>query len=181
MSLSYRKISFDPEAHAYKDEFDDPYISVTTKIGLFQEKYDVEYWAVFTALKDSGYKVIPKQDTRQIGIRVNDKFKYFSIFEINFGLAKVVYKVTPAQIKKQWEENTNASHGFGNHRHSYLEDQINLMFDEKEKSEYTKAHKDNKFEFYSKIKIANLEQIEKSDLKVKFPSIYNKIVLMINK
>lgn len=179
MSLQIRQISFDEAQHKYTDEYLNPYISVTTKIGLFEKAYDIEYWSVFKALKESGYMVVPNIDKRQIGIRdANYKIRYYNLIEITLGLANVFFKVTPAQLKEEWERLTKESHATGNTRHSYLEDSINSMYEYK-KGDYSKAKSD--FIFNNKVKIVNQEQVENSDLKNKFPSIYSIIVKMINK
>jgi hypothetical protein len=113
------EILFDEASHRYYDENGNNYISVTTIIGKYCQDYDTELWAMFTALKDHGYKVRIDLSCRSISV-ANRTYKLSELMKDNLFLAW--YKETRAM----WDAKTAEACHRGNVLHNHMEDSINL-------------------------------------------------------
>ena len=113
------KLSFEPEAHVYKDETGLVYTSVTTVIGKYKKPFNNRYWSMYTALKNSGMHVRP--DEREKSIVINGKYRSLDSLYSN--------PINTHEVKKllgTWVDMTEAACARGNEIHDYLEDSINI-------------------------------------------------------
>lgn len=91
-NIAERLIYFDEPTHKYTDNYGNNYISCTTSLGLFENKFDSEYWSNYKALEaktsvsviKNQWKIINKHSTDngtkkhnvlETGIKNTSKFK----------------------------------------------------------------------------------------------------------
>ena len=114
------QLEFEPKAHVYKDETGFVYTSVTTVIHKYQKPFNQRYWSMYTALKNSGFKVRPDGGKEQ-AIVVNGKYRSLdTLYKNPIGCHEVDLLI------KKWADMTEVACARGNEIHDYLEDSINL-------------------------------------------------------
>jgi hypothetical protein len=161
------KILFDPIQHKYTDDEGNVYTSVTTKIKEFEEEYDNEFWAMYRALDQMGYKLRPDTNKRMIWVQVDKQpGNWYGLKELYNGIFRT-YK-TPEVIKQEWVDGAKQSTDRGNDKHNALEDAINTWFVSTGKSYSTPTNIEQNFKF----KILNEEELKNSPLSLFEPEIY---------
>lgn len=155
-------LQFDVASHRYYDDENIDYISATTLIGKYSNKFDAAYWSMYKALKANGYKVRPYNvQGRMIGL----DSKVFHISELYTNPLKL--RTTPDDFIKQWDKLSKSACDEGNNTHDFLEDSIN----ESKGDTVGKTNADIKpFMFSDKI---TKHDLDKTYLNVKHPKIYN--------
>jgi len=113
------EILFDETAHRYYDNTDKKYTSVTTLIGLYTNTYDVEFWAMYTALKEHGYRVKPEPEKRSI-------YCNNVLYPLNKLMLDNIHKHWYAEVRARWDALTAEACLRGNLTHNALEDGINM-------------------------------------------------------
>ena len=173
-TLEERKIKFEDASHKYTDELGLTYKSVTTLIHDYVPPFDAEYWTLYSAVRDSGHKVRPQPETRQIWVNG----VLCTLDEIR-NSKSLVLAYTEEEIQKRWKDITNRSLARGNETHDYLEDEIHVFSGGKSMKIEKVIGESLNSEF--KYKVVNLEELAKSPLQFKYPSIYDTLVQCIEK
>lgn len=152
-----RKLYFDPEFHKYTDEYKNEYTSMTTIIGKYVKKFDIENVA-------KACERIGKNPTHPKYEKYKGK--------------------TAKQLIKEWLQKSEDACTKGNDRHNYLEDIINvangfITSDKKYTGNriYTIEDIMQDHEFGR----INMDYFTKSGLKERYPDIFNIIVALHEK
>lgn len=165
-------MSFDPVEHKYTDERGRVYTSVTTLIGKYKPVFDKKYWSMYTALRDSGYKLRPSPETQIItvnGIPRTLESLYTNPVASN--------KVT--EIVQKWEHLTNIACERGNEIHDYLEDTINESKGDVDAT--TNEVITPLSAFQGKLVILKTKHdLDTTNLQVTYPTIYTRLLMYIN-
>lgn len=171
-NLQTKKIVFDEASHTYVDENKINYVSVTTLIHEFVPEFDKKFWSIYSAVRDSGYKLRPYPNARLIEV----EGKMMTLDDI-LTSQYLKLKVTPEQLVKEWEDVTQRSLDRGNETHNYLEDEINDCLGKRETKidVIVNTHLESEYN----IKISSLEELEKSSMSIKYPTIYQVLVKLI--
>ena len=165
------ELNFDEPSHRYFNKDNKTFLSVTQFLGEFEPKFDEEFWGMYTALKDNGKLVKPDLDNKAIYIN---------------GVSNPISKLHKDTIYKHWYSVTIAKwKGIsaeaclrGNNTHNYLEESIN------ESKGFFNGNSDNSNITSSRKKdnqISTVNDLDKGDLKEKFPSIYERLKLYIER
>lgn len=168
------KIYFDEAEHKYTDDEGSVYTSTTQLIGKVTPVFDQEFWCMYRALDQVGYKLKP--DTVNRTITVNGQV--CTLPQLYAGLFETIK--TPSQIVREWKEITQRSLDRGNNTHNYLEDCVNAF--------YKKTTKDNGNNFQLsdinektfRFKIANVFELENSPMKYSHPKVYDLLRKLIS-
>lgn len=173
------KLFFDPVEHKYTDDENNVYTSVTTLIGKYEPPYPSQYWAVYRALDQTGFRLVPSPETQTIkvvgknGITLNTNAQALFKF-IQEG--KIVTKKTPLEIQTEWEKEAEEACLIGTEKHDYLEECINKFYAET-KTEVNKTDDTNSTASKGfKFKIKTIKELDDSPLKLTDPEIYNLLV-----
>lgn len=171
------KLEFEPTAHKYFDsETKEVYTSVTTVIGKYKEPFNKRYWSMYTALKNSGFKVRPTDDKK--AIVVNNKFRSLdSLYKNPINCAEV------NALVNHWKDLTEIACARGNEIHDYLEDSINVSKDDEEGetnaiiTPQLVSHLSN---IGLEVVIRTKHDLDKTNLELSFPVIYKRLLAYIN-
>jgi hypothetical protein len=166
-----KDILFNEKEHKYYDELNRTYTSVTTLIGQYTNTFDGDFWSMYTALKNHGFRVKPEPEKQKIYI------------------GSVAYKLT--DLKKDplyilWQEEVNIAWRItnklacdrGNETHNELEDNIN-----KSKGDLKGLTNDQIINFSQttssptkgKLPINTIHDLNKTNLEEKYPIVYNRL------
>lgn len=107
---------FNEQEHSYYDSAGNTYISVTTLLKQYEKPFNEEYWAVFTWLRDNGYKV--KKATTENFIYVNGV--HYSIEKAK----RLVGATNLKKILKKWNDVRVDAGEFGTSIHNAIEESI---------------------------------------------------------
>lgn len=162
------EILFDEPQHKYYDREDRSivYTSVTTFLGEFEKKFDNEFWGMYTALKDKGYKVKPQPETNSI--LIDGKLN-----KVKSLLKDDLYKHWYAETIAKWKGINAEACLRGNNTHNYLEDTINQS-----KGMSTGSADNHLIVPTTGVKLKSIETIHDLDnttLKETYPYIYNRL------
>ena len=166
------ELNFDAPTHVYTNEENKVYTSVTQLLEKFSPKFDKEFWGMYTALKDNGLKVKPDLDNRAIVV----SGKHLPLKSL---LVDGIYKHWYAATLAKWEGiNAEAIHR-GNNTHDYLESTVN-----KSKGFVNGVSGDNyqlRPEGYKGASITTIHDLDQTDLKDRFPVIYERLTKFIER
>lgn len=164
-----QEILFNEAEHKYYDNSNIKYTSVTTLIGKYTNTFDTELWAMFTALKEHGYKVKLEKEKRSIWCG-NKLYKLSDL------LKDTVQKHWYAEIIARWDGEREAACQRGNATHNELEDNINLS-----KGDYN----GNTNLLISSIKgkktIETKHDLDQTNLEEKYPLVYKRFLGFIER
>lgn len=165
-------LKFDEEPHIYTNEENEVYDSVTQFLGSYEEEFNGEFWGMYTALKDNGKKVVP--DLKANAIIVDGKHSPLKSL-----MKDSIYQHWYTATRAQWKgTNAEAIHR-GNNTHNYLEDTVNQS-----KGFYKGDKTDNdslRPKGYKRKPMETVADLDATDLEEKFPSIYNRLKMFIDK
>lgn len=176
MNYKIKQIRFEPDLHKYADENSNEYISVTTLIHKVVPQFDSEYWTMYRVVDQSGYNPRPFPDSRKIEITVDGqrvKYHINRLYEENI----IPLCKSPNEIKEEWLAKNKESCNWGNKKHDYLENSINKWY--VKNSSTVKIHDISNNKGY-RFKIESREEIEKSPLKLMYPSIFSTLCKLID-
>lgn len=161
------EILFTEHDHRYFDRVDNTivYKSATQFLGGYEKKYDQEFWAMYTGLKDKGYKVKPEPEKR--AIYVNGQ-----LIPIKGLLKDALYKCYYDETIAKWKGINEEACIRGNNTHNYLEDTIN------QSKGKVGGKSDNHLISPLSGTLKNIESVndlDNTDLKEKYPFIYNRL------
>lgn len=168
------EIGFDEIEHRYFD-VNDPelvFISATQLIGSVKPKYDSDFWAMYTGLKDKMIPVKPEPELRSI--YVNGVLTHLDKL-----MQDSLYKHYYNQTKSMWAGLTEEACIKGSNTHNYLEDSINEskgIFNQTSDNYKISPDKRDRDEFGT---IAN--NLEITSLKTTYPFIYNRLQEYVNR
>lgn len=169
------KLSFEPKAHVYSDETGLVYTSVTTVIHKYQKPFNKKYWSMYTALKNSGFRLRPDENEQHIV--VNNKYRSLDSLYKN-----PINGYEVQRLVKHWQDLTETACARGNEIHDYLEDSIN-----KSKGDDGSSNDVIKPQLKESLRTAGLvvEIRSKHDLDAtsigdRFPAIYDRLLAYIN-
>jgi hypothetical protein len=178
-----RKIKFDPVPHTYVDEYNKPYISMTTLIGKMKPKFDRNYWLVYKALEQIPNAQVWPEDMKKgiIGLRLaGQEIKAYWKEIHKFFHGKLPQSVQA--ISKVWEEKKDEACEWGTYRHEYLEDCIDQFYSSNPSSSTGKrdvVHVSDIRNSGFRIRIESEAQLEQSPLIKTHPSIYQRLLTAI--
>jgi hypothetical protein len=166
---------FDEPSHTYTNgDTGEKFTSVTTVIGKYEEKFNGDYWGMYTALKNAGLRVRPDNNKQYIHVN-NIKTSLSSLY------SNSLYAELVSKTKEGWKETTIKSHIRGNKIHNELEDNINLS-----KEDYTGKTNDLIQPLRDRAKTTGLvifetkHDLDKTDLGDTYPEIYKCLLEFIN-
>lgn len=167
-----KELIFTEHDHKYRDESNLVYTSVTTLLEKYKKKFDNDFWSMYTALKDAGYRLKPYPEEQKIRIGT-------VMYTLKSLMAQSFYKELQDLTKAQWAVNTTQACIRGNNIHNSIEFGIN-----KSRNDVDGTHNDlityednNPFKFGKNI--SSLNDLEASPIKENFPHIYNLLKPMI--
>jgi len=162
-----KELIFTEHDHKYRDENNVIYTSVTTLIDKYKAKFDNEFWSMYTALKDAGYRLKPYPEEQAIRLG-SVKYKLAD-------LKKETYYVQLQDLTKaQWALKTTEACMRGNNIHNNIESNINkTRFDEDANDNDLISYENNPFKYGKNI--SSLNDLEASKFKEEHPFIYNKL------
>ena len=168
------QIFFNEVEHKYTDDEGNIYTSVTQIIGEVTPKYDVEFWAMYRALDQVGYKLVPDLLNRKITV----DGVVCGIPELYCGLYKTIK--TPKEIRAEWQAVTKRSIDRGNKTHNYMEDCVNAFYNK------TSSTSGNDFQISDvdkttfRYKIVDVFQLANSPLQFSHKAVYDTLVKIVN-
>jgi len=162
-----KHLVFTEADHKYVDENQLVYTSVTTLLDKYKSKFDIEFWSMYTGLKDAGYTLKPYPEEQAIRLG-KVKFKLSD-------LKKESYYVQLQELTKaKWIVGSTEACIRGNTIHNSIELGIN-------KTRNDVSGKDNELityetnPFKSGKNITTMNDLDASHLKNDYPFIYNKL------
>jgi hypothetical protein len=168
--MDYKEILFDEASHTYFDNTDRKYISVTTLLGQYKPKYDTDFWSMYTALKNLNYKVKPYPEEQSIMI-AGRKVK------LDVLKKDPAYSAYQDKTKAEWRITTAEACEKGSIKHNHLEDNINISKVSREGVDTSNAV----INPFRKATINNINDLDKTDLLLTYPSIYNRFSYYIER
>jgi len=169
------KLNFEPNKHVYSDETGKIYTSVTTVIGKYKEPFNRRYWGMYTALRDSGFKVRPTNDKKCIV--VNGKYRTLdSLYSNPINTHEV------GIMLDKWKVLTEAACERGNNTHDYLENSINKSKDDDDGSSNTQIEPQlaKTMQGAGLVKLRTKHDLDITNLEEVFPVIYKRLLDYIN-
>lgn len=167
-----QELIFTEHDHKYRDETNLVYTSVTTLLEKYKTQFDNDFWSMYTALKDAGYRLRPHPEERKISLG-NVKYTLKSLMDQSY------YKELQDLTKAQWVVKTTQACIRGNNIHNSIELGIN-----KSRNDIGATHNDlityddvNPFKLGKNI--STLNDLDASHLGKDFPDIYNILKPMI--
>lgn len=160
-------LTFTEHDHKYRDEHNIEYTSVTTLLGKYKDKFDSEFWSMYTALKENGYRLKPYPEEQAIRLG-SVKYKLAD-------LQKEVYYVELQDlVKAKWKIKNTEACMRGNTIHNSIELGINKTRNDIDANDNDLITYDaNPFKFGKNI--SSLNDLDNSHIKEKFPFIYDKL------
>ena len=113
-----KELIFTEHDHKYRDESNLVYTSVTTLLDKYKKKFDNDFWSMYTALKDAGYRLKPYPEEQKIRIGT-------VMYTLKSLMAQSFYKELQDLTKAQWAVNTTQACIRGNNIHNSIEFGIN--------------------------------------------------------
>lgn len=168
------KLNFEPNAHVYSDETGRVYTSVTTVIGKYKEPFNQKYWGMYTALRDSGFKVRPTNDKKCIV--VNGKYRTIeSLYNNPINTHEV------GVMLDKWRVLTEVACERGNNTHDYLEDSINKSKDDDGSSNIQiEPQLAKTMQGMGMVELRTKHDLDVTSLEEVFPMIYKRLLDYIN-
>lgn len=166
------ELNFDEPSHRYYDANNKTYTSATQFLGRFEEPFDEEYWGMYTALKDKGYKVKPDKANRAIVVNG----KHMALKSLH---KDSIYMHLYAATIAKWKATNAESIHRGNNTHNYLEDTINQSKG-MVTSQYTDNHNISPVGKKNRL-IETINDLDSTDLEEQFPVIYNRLKMFIER
>lgn len=165
------ELSFDEPTHVYTNKDKQVYKSATQFLGDFEDKFDQEYWGMYTALKNAGRKVKP-DDTKKVIYVDGRPAKLKDLHKDS--IYKHLYTATVASWKAKNAESIHR----GNSIHNHLEDSINQSkgFFNGESDNAHITYKDKRLRT-----ISTQNDLDATDLKEKYPFIYGRLQKFIER
>lgn len=167
-----KQLIFTEADHKYVDENNKVYTSVTTLLEKYKDKFDTEFWSMYTGLKDAGYRLKPYPEEQAIRLG-SVKFKLED-------LKKEPYYVELQDLTKaMWKVKTTTACMRGNTIHNGIEVGIN-----KSRNDITAKDNDlityesNPFKYGKNI--ATLNDLDASPIAAEYPFIYNILKPLVN-
>jgi hypothetical protein len=162
-----KHLVFTEEDHKYVDENNLVYTSVTTLLDKYKSKFDVEFWSMYTGLKDAGYTIKPYPEDQAIRLGTV-KFKLTDLKKENY------YLQLQELTKAKWVVNSTEACIRGNTIHNSIELGINkTRNDIRAKDNELITYETNPFKTGKNI--ATMNDLDASHLKDEYPFIYNKL------
>lgn len=162
-----KSLTFTEHDHKYRDENNIEYTSVTTLIEKYKTKFDSEFWSMFTALKEAGFRLKPYPEEQAIRLG-SVKYKLTD-------LQKEVYYVELQNIvKAKWKVKTIEACMRGNNIHNNIEANINTTRNDIDARDNDLITYDSNPFKYGK-NISSLNDLDASSFKTDHPFIYNKL------
>lgn len=155
-------ILFNEEEHKYYDANGSIYTSVTTLIGKYTNTYDTELWAMFTGLKEHGFKVRLEKEKRCIYVG-NVLYKLKDLMKDS------LFKAWYMEIIARWDGLTIEACNRGNAIHNELEDSINIS-----KGDF-KGATNSLISPIGKKTINTQHDLDKTMLQDKYPMVYTRL------
>ena len=167
------EILFTDHDHRYFDKDDDSIVfkSATQFLSGYEKKYDQEFWAMFTGLKNKGYKIKPEPDQRAI-------YVHGRLTPLATLMKDSLYKCYYDETMAQWKGINEEACIRGNNTHNYLEDTIN------QSKGLVGGSNNNHLISPLSGKLKNIETVndlDNTDLAEKYPFIYNRLKEYINR
>lgn len=157
-------ILFNEAEHKYYDTTGQIYTSVTTLIGKYTNTFDGEFWAMYTALKEHGFKVKPEPSKRSI-------FVGNRLYKLDQLLKDSTFKHWYAEIDARWKGINAEACLRGNMVHNELEDSIN-----KSKGDYNgDTNSLIQPSLIGKKPITTQHDLDATVLKEKYPKVYERL------
>jgi len=162
-----KELIFTEHDHKYRDENNIVYTSVTTLIEKYKSKFDTEFWSMYTALKDAGFRLKPYPEDQAIRLG-SVKYKLSD-------LKKETYYVQLQELTKaKWALKTTEACMRGNTIHNGIELNINKTRNDIDARDNDLISYDNNpFKFGKNI--SSLNDLDNSPIAKDFPFIYNKL------
>lgn len=162
-----KELIFTEHDHKYCDENNNVYTSVTTLLDKYKSKFDTEFWSMYTALKDAGFRLKPYPEEQAIRLG-SVKYKLSELKKEHY------YVQLQDLVKAKWAINTTEACFRGNGIHNNIELGINTTRNDIEaKDNNLITYEVNPFKYGKNI--ASLNDLDNSPLKDNFPFIYNKL------
>lgn len=162
-----KELIFTEHDHKYKDENNLVYTSVTTLLDKYKEKFNEEFWSMYTALKDAGYRIQPFPEDNVIRIG-SVKFKVTDLVKDSY------YKELQDLTKAKWRVNSTQACMRGNVIHNSIELGINKSRNDiKANHNDFISYEDNPFKTLKSI--STLNDLDNSPIRTEYPFIYDKL------
>jgi hypothetical protein len=166
MAVQEIDILFDEAQHKYYDRDNNVYTSVTTLIGKYTDTFDGEYWSMYTALKNHGYRVKQSDSpAKQRFILVSGhKNKLSDLYKDS------LFKAWAEEVVAVWKGINLEACLRGNMTHNLLENSINISKGDNNGStnNYIKPN-------IGKRTIQTIHDLDKTELKTTHPIVYNRL------
>jgi len=167
-----KELIFTEHDHKYRDENNVVYTSVTTLLEKYKQPFDIEFWSMYTGLKDAGFRLKPYPEEQAIRLG-SVKYKLED-------LKKETYYVELQELTKaQWKVKTTTACMRGNTIHNGIELGINKSrndIDAKDNDLIT--YETNPFKYGKNI--TTLNELDSSPLATEYPFIYNILKPLVN-
>lgn len=178
MSLDQRVILFDEALHKYTDECGNVYTSATQLIGKYEKEFNHRYWCMYTALKRSGYFLVPDNNEQYITIN-RRKFHIDDLYN-----GKVYISTSIENITTEWKEKNRISCERGTGIHNFIEDRINILTGNQENlninfNTIVLNPIITRTKFACKRQIHSLSDLDDT-LKDKFPIVFRKVMDLLS-
>jgi len=168
------KLNFDPIAHKYSDDSGLVYTSVTTVIGKYVPPFNEKYWSMYTALRDSGFKVRPDESEKTIV--VDGQFRSLDSLYKN-----PINSFEVSRLIDKWKVMTTVACDRGNEIHNFLEDGINASKDDDGSSnDLIKPNLVSALGAVGLVAIRTKHDLDKTNIEERFPIIYKRLLAYIN-
>jgi hypothetical protein len=156
-------ILFNEAEHRYYDANGRNYTSVTTIIEKYAPLFDKDFWSMFTALKNNGFKVKPVPETKSI--YCNNSLNKLSDLKKDS-----LFKLWQQEVLTKWEIITEEACIRGNNTHNDLEDSINIS-----KGDNKGTTNSLILPHIEKQTIKTTHDLDKTNLKEKYPFVYKRL------
>lgn len=167
-----KQLIFTEADHKYVDENNKVYTSVTTLLEKYKDKFDTEFWSMYTGLKDAGFRLKPYPEEQAIRLG-SVKYKLAD-------LKKEPYYVELQDLTKaMWKVKTTNACMRGNTIHNGIELGINKSRNDiNAKDNDLITYETNPFKYGKNI--STLNDLDASPIATEFPFIYNILKPLVN-
>lgn len=168
-----KTLTFTEHDHKYVDENKLVYTSVTTLLDKYKNPFDNDFWSMYTALKNAGFRLKPYPEEQKISLG-NVKFTLKTL------MSETYYAQLQDVVKAEWIVGSTEACIRGNNIHNSIELGINkTRNDIQAKDNALIDYNDNPFKFGKNI--SSLNDLDASHLGEKFPFIYNILKPLVEK
>lgn len=164
-----QEILFNEAEHKYYDNSNINYTSVTTLIGKYTETFDTDLMAMFTALKEHGFRVKLEKEKRSIWC--NNK-----LYKLEALMKDSIQKHWYAEVIARWDGIREEACKRGNDTHNELEDNINMS-----KGDYGGSSNLLISPIKGKKTIETKHDLDQTNLEEKYPLVYNRFLGFIQR